>query len=344
MNEALLFDIDKTLTPPRLPITEAMVHVLNTIKIPFHVAAGSHLDLLKRQFFDPLYEYGFRKGFDAFISNGAIHYRCDYSEGQSIKEVSKFDIKEHLGQEAYHFLIETLERVLKIDRFKLPNQLKTLGETISYRVSMVNFVPIGRVEIELDESRANRESFVEFDQTTHYRENLIGYLNEKLHRLVETKDLVITLGGETSFDIGIRGEDKTKGITVLWRNGVYRVIFIGDALYKKGNDYAICRFVDGLPPEERSKAAYYQVASYIDTFQKLNQLGYSDYSIEKVWNRAISDLQVAGFSKSTFERLQRLQRSGDLFSEYAVSEISRIAFPVPPEKIITAPPKEHSCN
>jgi hydroxymethylpyrimidine pyrophosphatase-like HAD family hydrolase len=287
---ALLFDIDKTLTPPRLPITESMVKVLENLLLPFHVAAGSHLELLLKQFFEPLFEFGYRKQFDAFASNGAIHYHCDYSKDMSIDLVSKFDIREYLGEKDYSFLINVLEHTLDTDEFQLSSPVANLGETIAYRVSMVNFTPIGRVTEEGEKIRTNRANFVKFDHKTGYRQKVMDYLKTELKRLIEERNLVITLGGETSFDIGVLGEDKTKGVTTLWDKGIDRVIFFGDALYEGGNDYAVREFVDNLPPNLKPKADYYQVDSYEDTIEKLHGLKFSDFSIESLVRLGFSDL------------------------------------------------------
>jgi HAD superfamily hydrolase (TIGR01484 family) len=291
MTTALLFDIDKTLTPPRLPITESMVKVLENLHKPFHVAAGSHLELLQKQFFEPLFEFGYRKQFDAFVSNGAIHYHCDYSNEMSIELVSKFDIREHLGEEDYSFLIDTLKHTLGDENFQLRAPVENLGETIAYRVSMVNYTPIGRATVETEKNRVNRANFVDFDNETGYRQNVMDHLKNKLKRLIDEKELVITLGGETSFDIGVLDEDKTKGVTTLWDKGIDKVIFFGDALYKGGNDYAVRVFVDKLPLDLKPKADYLQVDSYEDTIEKLHELMFSDFSIESLIELGFSDLK-----------------------------------------------------
>ena len=288
---ALLFDIDKTLTPPRLPITASMVKVLEDLDTPFHVAAGSHLELLQKQFFEPLFELGYRKQFDAFVSNGAIHYRCDYSNEMSIELVSKFDIREYLGEKDFSFLIDTLRHTLRDENFQLRPPVNNLGETIAYRVSMVNFTPIGRATVEGEKNRVNRRNFVEFDNETGYRQNVMDHLNDKLKRLIDEKKLVITLGGETSFDIGVLGEDKTKGVTTLWEMGADNVIFFGDALFEGGNDYAVRVFVDNLSSSLKPKADYHQVYSYTDTIEKLGELKFSNFSIESLMALGFSDLK-----------------------------------------------------
>ncbi|MDQ1525332.1 MAG: hypothetical protein QOE47_3256, partial [Pyrinomonadaceae bacterium] len=85
MKTVLLLDIDNTLTPPRRPLNKEMADIVNRLNVPFHVAAGSHMKILQEQFFSPLYLFGFRQQFDAFLSNGAIHYHCDYSEKMSVE-------------------------------------------------------------------------------------------------------------------------------------------------------------------------------------------------------------------------------------------------------------------
>jgi hypothetical protein len=138
---------------------------------------------------------------------------------------------------------------------------------------MVNLCPIGRVEEEGPDARENRSNFVQFDTATGYRQAVMAHLKDLLRELIESKGLVITLGGETSFDIGILGEDKTKAIRALWDAGVQKVIFIGDALYDGGNDAAIREFIDALPPDRRAHADYRQVRSYEETIAFLEGLG-----------------------------------------------------------------------
>lgn len=285
MKTVLLFDIDKTLTPPRLPITKDMVNILCNLLVPFHVVAGSHLNLLREQFFIPLFRYGFRKKFDASVSNGAISYLCDYSEEMSIKEVSRFDIHSHLGEPDYSFLIETLEKALESQKFKLPQSLKVVGETVTYRISMVNFCPIGRVEVEGPNVRKNRANFVRFDKKTGYRSKMMDHLRAELGRLIKERDLVITLGGETSFDIGILGQDKTKALRILINAGIKKVIFFGDALFEGGNDYAIREYIENQHENLRENASYYQVDSYKETIKRLYEFGFVQRGNSKLINK-----------------------------------------------------------
>lgn len=276
MKMAALLDIDNTLTPPRQPLAEEMAELLNRLSVPFHVAAGSHIALLQDQFFQPLYRYGFRKQFDAFLNNGATHYRCDYSEGMKIDVVSEFNIHDHLGDGDYKFLIQVLTQTLNTQEFQLPPALKVMGKQIINRGSMINFSPIGRVSHESAGVQTNRKNFVEFDLARNYRQRVMEHLRHELSSLVAEKELTITLGGQTSFDIGIANQDKANAVRELLGGGYERLIFIGDALFDGGNDAPIRRFVENWQFNEPCPLEVFQVDSWNDTVEILRKLGLVD--------------------------------------------------------------------
>ncbi len=245
MNTALLFDIDGTLTIPRQPLGAEMAEALKAINIPWHVAAGSNLDLVIPQFLQPLWDFRCRRDFEAFVSNGSAHYRCPFSETFSIDEILLFDFEEHLGSGSFSLLLQELESVLNDSRFALPDTVSVIGDQIKNRGSMVNCTPIGRpAKAALDEAALNnRAAFVAFDKETNYRRRVIEHLNQRLADLISEKNLRIMLGGETSFDLVIAGQDKTNAVTTLNREGVERIIFFGDALFPGGNDSVITDFI-----------------------------------------------------------------------------------------------------
>ena len=274
MKRAVLLDIDNTLTLPRQQLGQQMAEILKHLSVPFHVAAGSDMALLQEQFFEPLFRFGFRKRFDAFVSNGAIHYTCDYSEGMSIELVSEFDLRDHLGDDDYGFLIDVLTKTLELQDFRILPPLKIIGERITYRGSMINFCPIGRVTQESAESLSNRNNFVKFDQTHGYRQKVIAHLNRELSSVISGRQLSITLGGQTSFDIGIANQDKAKAVHTLLRNGIEKLVFIGDALYEGGNDAPIRKFVEDWRSVEPCPLETIQVNSWMETRDKLRELGF----------------------------------------------------------------------
>lgn len=274
MKTALLLDIDNTLTPPRQPLSKEMADVLQRLCVPFHVAAGSDMPLLQKQFFEPLREFGFRGRFDAFVSNGAIHYRCDYSEVMSLQLVSAFDLRDYLGDADYDFLIDVLEKTLRVPEFQLRPPLKVMGEQIVYRGSMINVPPIGRVTQEGAESLLNRKRFVEFDRVYGYRQKVLAHLKRELAMLIDKRQLRISLGGQTSFDIGVASQDKANAVRTLLGDGVERVVFIGDALFEGGNDEPIQKLADNCPSDVACPIETIQVDSWTETRTKLFELGF----------------------------------------------------------------------
>jgi len=250
------------------------VVLLRRLSVPFHVAAGSHLPLLRQQFFHPLYDFGFRGRFDAFVSNGAVHYRADYREGPALQLISEFNLQNYLGETDYAFLIQVVAETLDLPEFQTDLPLEIAGERIVNRGSMVNASPIGRAILELDEARRNRAMFVEFDRANQYRERVMAHLKRRLARLIDERGLSITLGGQTSFDIGVRGQDKTKAVTTLVESGAERVVFFGDALFDGGNDAAIRVMAEGWPADSPVQVEAIQVESWLDTMAKLRGMGF----------------------------------------------------------------------
>jgi hypothetical protein len=139
---------------------------------------------------------------------------------------------------------------------------------------MVNCSPIGRPLQELAEAQRNRAMFVEFDRKTGYRARAMEYLKARLARLIDQRGLSITLGGQTSFDIGVIGQDKTKAVTTLLSCGADRVVFFGDALFDGGNDAAIRVLAENRPSNGATQVEAIQVESWLDTMAKLREMGF----------------------------------------------------------------------
>jgi hydroxymethylpyrimidine pyrophosphatase-like HAD family hydrolase len=188
--------------------------------------------------------------------------------------VSEFNIKEYLGDCNYRFLMDELKKVLEKDEYKISSPLRIIGEQITDRLSMVNLCPIGRVAEENEDVQLNRKRFVDFDSENGYRLSVTAYLEKVLAQLMSEKNLEIVLGGQTSFDIGIRDQDKSNAIRVLLQEAEYdRIVFIGDALFEGGNDSTIRRFIENWPKEKVCPVEAIQTESWentIDILQNLN--------------------------------------------------------------------------
>jgi hydroxymethylpyrimidine pyrophosphatase-like HAD family hydrolase len=249
MKAAFAFDIDNTLTPPRRPLQLEMAQALRELAVPFVLAAGSDVPLLEDQFFRPFHDFGFRGEFDAFVCNGATRYRCRYTAaGFELDLTDDFALHDYLGAD-YDRLKQILRRLLDAKEFELPPHLNVLGDQIVERGSMVNFAPIGRPRTTINEQEMeNRERFVPFDRESGYRARLLAELRQAVQVELPERPLFVTLGGQTSFDIGLRGRDKSFAVRCLFDEGCERVTYVGDALFPGGNDAAVLDFKDNLGP------------------------------------------------------------------------------------------------
>ncbi len=275
MSLALLLDIDGTLTPPRQDLRREMADALGRLNVPFHVAAGSDLALVEPQFLAPLWEFGYRGGFEAFVSNGATHYRCDYGSALAIVKRSEFDLRQHLGDDDFARLLAGIERVLSDADFALPSPLEVIGARIVDRHGMLNVTPIGRPPGAINaEARRNRDAFVLFDRDTGYRRRMLPRLRQELDWLCRAKRLQILLGGETSFDLVIEDMDKTAAVRGVLALGVEKVVFLGDALWEGGNDAVVADLVARWQRQPACPLEAIQVESWEHTIEVFRARGW----------------------------------------------------------------------
>jgi hypothetical protein len=154
--------------------------------------------------------------------------------------------------------------------FQLPSPMVVLGDQIVFRHSMVNVAPIGRPKGQLTaEAYNNRDALVEYDIKTNFRRKMMAHLNNELIKLRKEKKLVISLGGQTSFDIVIEGNDKSYAIDTLLKEGYEKLIFIGDALFEGGNDEAILHYINRWPKDSLCPVQAIQVNGWKETIQYL---------------------------------------------------------------------------
>jgi hydroxymethylpyrimidine pyrophosphatase-like HAD family hydrolase len=272
MPHALVFDIDNTLTPPRQTLEREMAEALRDLKVPFALAAGSDLDIVEGQYFEPLARFGYKGGFDAFLCNGATQYRCECDGTARVELVEEFRFREHLGPVQFPRLLGILQGVLEEADFRLPGSVPIVGERIVDRSSMVNFAPAGRPRGagQCAQARESREAFVAFDAESGYRERLLSSLKQRF-REFESVDLVVTLGGQTSFDIVVKGRDKSAAVRHLTQRGVADIVYFGDALFDGGNDGAVLDFIAEWPSPPCPVRAV-QVDGWRDTLAHLREL------------------------------------------------------------------------
>ncbi|KAL0477512.1 phosphomannomutase [Acrasis kona] len=246
-NTLILFDVDGTLTVPRLAATQEMHDVLKALrdKVTIGIVGGSDLVKQVEQLgASVLADFDF-----VFAENGL----AAYEKGQSIGEQS---FKDHLGEEALGELIDfTLSEFSKV---KLP---KKRGTFVEYRKGMLNLCPIGR-----SCSQDERREFFEYDKIHKIREALVEKFTAKFGSF-QTADgrqinLKFSIGGEISFDAFPVGWDKTFCLQYVEKR-FENILFFGDKTAKGGNDFEIYN-------DPRVKG--YTVVSYQDTIRILKEL------------------------------------------------------------------------
>lgn len=244
----LVFDIDNTLTPPRRPLPPPMAEALCALTLPFHLAAGSDLDLVRPQLLDPLHSAGFRGSFDAFVSNGSHHVRCHMGENVEWETVFQLRLRDHLGASSFAELCALLESILDLPEFALPSSsLRVEGPRLCERGGMINLAPIGRPLSMTAAAYELRDAFVAFDTTTGYRQRLLARLAQATEPWQRSHGLRVSLGGQTSFDLVIDGYDKRYSLRTLLAAGHEPLTYIGDAFYPGGNDVPILDLTESWP-------------------------------------------------------------------------------------------------
>eukprot|EP00177_Eucheuma_denticulatum_P008031 GFKZ01014623.1.p1 GENE.GFKZ01014623.1~~GFKZ01014623.1.p1 ORF type:complete len:250 (-),score=55.42 GFKZ01014623.1:203-952(-) len=209
-----LFDVDGTLTLPRLKATNEMIEFLKELrsKVVIGMVGGSDLKKQKEQLGDDvlsMFDY-------TFSENGLVAYK-----GEEL--IAEASITKHLGEERLQALLNfVLRYVADLD---IPVKR---GTFIEFRKGMLNVSPIGR-----NCSQKERCEFEEYDKGAKVRERFVETLKEKF----ADYGLTYSIGGQISFDVFPTGWDKTYALQFVER--FPEIHFFGDKTYKGGNDYEI---------------------------------------------------------------------------------------------------------
>jgi phosphomannomutase len=246
----LLFDVDGTLTLPRLPISKDMINVLQTLNKMenFDIGFVGGSDLSKQ-----IEQIG-NENMDLFLwkftENGLLSYYKNIM-------INKMGILDYLGEENYQKLVNICLK--EISETEIP---KKRGQFIELRNGMINISPIGRSCTQLE-----REEFNELDKKYKYREKLIQNIKIELGNIAD--EFNFSIGGQISFDIFPKGWDKTFALQFV-ENKYDKIYFFGDMTHEGGNDFEIYNDnrVHGI-----------KVNNFNETISKLNQLFFINYNV-----------------------------------------------------------------
>ena len=223
MNRVFIFDVDGTLTPSRLPMTEEFQKFFKEwVKTnKFYLVTGSDLPKLQEQMC--MYDIEAER---IFTCCGNQMWKPDPSivniSAEQIYE-NKFELPKHLDL--------FLRIVLKQSPY--PHRY---GNHIEDRGSMVNFSIVGR-----DCTQEQREEFFEWDKKEGERERIANIIKTK------AKGIDAVVGGQISIDIYPKGNDKSQVLNIIEQERLVppnEYVFIGDGIENGGNDYPLAELMD----------------------------------------------------------------------------------------------------
>jgi len=239
MDKVYIFDIDGTLTPSRLQMTEKFLEFFNgwSKRNPFYLVTGSDLNKTKEQVPDFILE-----------RVEAIFTCCGNQMWRDNELVydNKFELTSKLKN--------SLEVVLMSSQY--PHRY---GNHIEDRGSMVNFSIVGR-----NCTQEQREHFFKWDNERGERKKISTFLKHKF------KDLDAVLGGQISIDIYPKGKDKSQILDIIEQERLVKpdeYIFIGDRTEKGGNDYPLALLMDNT-----DNCDFYQTNGWEHTQKILEKL------------------------------------------------------------------------
>ena len=239
MDRIFMFDIDGTLTPSRLRMTEKFAKFFDkwSNKNKYYLVTGSDLDKTKEQL--PI----------AYIDRAEALFTCCGNQMWRDDELiydNKFELTSKLKN--------SLEVVLMSSQYPY-----RYGNHIEDRGSMVNFSIVGR-----NCTQEQREHFFKWDEEKGERKKISIFLKHKF------KDLDAVLGGQISIDIYPKGMDKSQIFNIIEQERLVKsdeYIFIGDRTEKGGNDYPLAKLMN-----ETDNCSYYQTDGYKQTQKILESI------------------------------------------------------------------------
>ena len=230
MKSIFLFDMDGTLTPPRqkMPIDiEMMLKNIQESGSEIGIITGSDMNYIRQQCSGL---------FDLSLANAdQIHFLpCNGTKYiYNNKKIYEYDMREMIGVNVWRMFLAYLFQLQNKLIIENLGNLPLTGTFFDYRGSMLNWCPIGRSANNLE-----REAWIRLNKDERLRAPILELVTNYINK-GEKLNLMVKLGGDTSFDIFPKGWDKTFPLDKMTLFSDYKIFFIGDRCYKSGNDYEI---------------------------------------------------------------------------------------------------------
>mgnify|MGYP003135022131 FL=1 len=228
MKKIVLFDMDGTLTPARQPMPRNITNKLQTLQaagFEIGIVTGSDLEYIKEQCKDLFGHFSLDRFSIHFLPcNGTKYYKFG---DKGFNKIYQKNMREELGESNWKRMIRIITS-LQLSLITSNKYIPLSGNFISYRGSTLNWCPIGRQANDSD-----RSSWRLWDKHRWIRYRWLKNIREEFDAS-GLSNVVVKMGGDTSFDIYPEGWDKT----FAFRNfeDYDRIYFVGDRCGPDGND------------------------------------------------------------------------------------------------------------
>jgi phosphomannomutase len=248
--DLIVFDLDGTLAQTKAPMDQEMAQLIEQLLTVKKVAiiGGGKYSLFKEQFLRELkIRKDLYKNLFLFPTTSTAFYRYDRGwKNVYLHELTKLERQK---------IKKTFESVFKEIGYQHPK--KTYGKIIEDRGTQVTFSALGQ-----DVVKVLGKKGIDLKERWKHEHTDTKLKIAKL-MAKHLPDLEVRAAGHTSVDITKKGIDKAYGLQQIEKYVGVKVkdmLFIGDAIFPGGNDYAVVRTgVDYVPvfgPEDTKKVIH----------------------------------------------------------------------------------------
>ncbi len=225
----IVFDFDGTLNESKVPVDAEMLELLTELlaKKMVAVISGSGFEFIQRNLPPDAFSPEISKNLLIFSTTGTCFHRYTDHWEQVYRD--------EMTPEERAKILDAFKKVYQDIHYEDPPEV--FGEVIEDRGTQVTFSALGQ-EAPIDLKKKWRE-------TQDRRPEIIAALKKYL------PDFEVKMPGVTSIDITRKGIDKGYGVRQMESHlniQLAQMVFVGDALYEGGNDYAVVTTgVDSIP-------------------------------------------------------------------------------------------------
>jgi hypothetical protein len=229
--DLIVFDLDGTLAPTKSTIDNEMGKLIEQLLIHKKVAVigGGKLELFQHQFLNELkVPKNLLKNLFLFPVTATTFFRY----GNGWEKVYEHD----LSEEEINRIMSAFEKVFKEINYQIPQ--KTYGKTIENRGTQVTWSALGQDVVKILGDKGVELKTKWKEENTPLKLKIASSLEKYL------PDLEVHSAGYTSIDITKKGIDKAYGLKQMEKYlevRIEKMLFVGDAIFPGGNDYAITK-------------------------------------------------------------------------------------------------------